>query len=731
MGMVNKGEIRPKILALDAGGSMTDSFVVDEKGNFYIGKARTTPEDESRGIIESFNSALKDRISLKKAFEELELVVYTGTIMLNRILTREGLKPLGIITTAGFEDILEFGRAKQCWTEYSYDQRLHAVSHRYPEPIITKEYIYGVRERILPSGYIMIPLFENDVEMAVEKLINTGVKAIIICFLFSYINSIHEKKARKIAKKVLRKRRKEIPVFISSDVCPIHGETGRLNTMVLHAYAAEPSRSQLKKLRTTFKEYGSNASLRVLTSYGTTVSADYKQLIYTLTSGPTGGVIGVKYLSDIYGFQNVVGTDIGGTSFDVAVIVGGRYTILPETSIARFIVNIPMIAIHSIGAGTGSFILFDPITERVKISSKSASYRIGVSLEGSGVERVTINDVMLILGYLNPDYLLGGKLKLNRERAISKFERQIAKPTKIDIYEAAEGVYNLICLHIREYLNSQIVGLGFSPENFHLISYGGGGPLMVAGYTEKLNFQDILIPKWATVFSAFGVATADYGIRHEKSCEIRIPGPRIKEMSREIESNESKWDVEEENIIEQINYELSRLKKAILEEVSYEKLDTQKIIYIPMVRMKYFGMLDDFEIKLSSMQLEKGDFNKLLRRFDDQFDKIYARGIKSPELGYEITRIILVGVYPTSKPKIKEKRLGGKELDDEAYKGTREIYWNKEWHEANIINMGKVKPGNVIIGPAVIESPESTFLIPPTYGTYLDKYDVYHLLINR
>jgi N-methylhydantoinase A/acetone carboxylase beta subunit len=706
--------MRYEILAIDTGGTMTDTFLVDGEGNFIIGKAQTTPDKEYSGILNSLTDALKSsrvEAEIGDVLEGLKAFVYTGTIMINRIVERKGLHPIGLITTAGFEDTIRFGRGKQSWVELPYSERLHAVSHYYPTPIIGRSYVRGVRERVLTSGFEMIPLYEKEAEEAVRYLIKKGVKAIAVCLLYSFANPEHEVQVEEIAKRVMKEEGVEIPIFLSHRINPVIGELGRLNTTVLQIYGAEPSREQFELIKRHLKELGMKAPIRILTSYGTTVSPSHEKLITTVTSGPTGGILGCKYLGDIYGFNYIVGTDVGGTSFDVGLISAGQYSLKTESTINRFLVNFPMISVDSIGAGTGSYIRLDPVTKRVRIGPDSASFRVGVSWVEGGVNTVTINDALVILGHLNPDYFLGGEVKLNRKRAEEMFIDQVSSPLRVDVEEAAEGCLELINLDMRMYLNAMIVGTGHAPENYHLVSYGGGGPLLTAGYTKGLNFQGILVPTWAAAFSAFGASTADYGVRHDLSTELLL-------------TPDGSMDV---IVTEMLNHGWGELKKLMEEELKAEGIDPESVFYKPSLRMMYFGMLDDLEVPVVRFPIREDHIEDIKQTYDDMFEKIYARGSKSPEAGYMISRIILSCSLPTPKPKLPDIPESEDTPDEKAYKKEREIFYGGKWHEAEIFEMDYLMPGNVVRGPSVVEAPSTTFVVPPGWKAKLDNHRIFWL----
>ena len=747
---------KPIILGIDTGGTMTDTILVDEKGEYVIGKAQTTPEYEAKGILNSIrDAASKWGLTLEEVVPSLQLVIYTGTIMLNRILTREGLYPIGIITTAGFEDVLRFGRGRQSWQHLPLPEHLHAVSHFHSEPLVERKYIRGARERILLSGHVMIPLYEEEVRKAAEELLSKGVKAIIIAFINSFANPVHELKAKEIVEEVMKERGINLPIFLSHRIHPILGETGRLNAVVIQVYAAEPSRVHLRRLREDLVNLGFKGSVRLLTNYGTNVSIDYEKLIHTVNSGPTGGIIGTNYLASIYGFDYALGTDVGGTSFDVGAVLAGKYQLKPWGIIHRYYVNLTMAAVESIGAGTGSYVRVNPITNRLEVLPQSAGWRIGVCWDEGGIANVTINDANLILGYLNPDYFLGGTIKLNRNRALEAFQEQVANKLRVDVYDAALAAYRMVNLKMKMHVLSYLYGLGFGPEIFYIVSYGGGGPLHIPGFVEGLDFRGILIPNLAAAFSAWGATMADFGIRSEISTELYVPPPSGMEptsVGKELIDGIYKILPDEvRNAIEKIisagtgfydamrgvlsmvvsdrlNELWLKLKSEIEEELKREKLELSPAVWRAAVRMLYAGMLDDIEVESKALEISPDSIWELVKAFEENFERIYARAAKSPEHGYFITRAILTAIIPTIKPLLKADGLGEKEPPKRAYKGEREIYWNWKWYKAGVWEMDLLKPGNILEGPCIIEHPATTFVVPPDYKTFFDPRRIFWLM---
>jgi acetone carboxylase beta subunit len=713
-------------MAFDTGGTMSDTFIIDEKGVFVVGKAQTTPENESNGILNSIEDALDQwDVKIEESGHSIEALVYSGTAMVNRLLERQGNSNIGVIVNAGFEDLLRLGRALQCWIYLDYGGRLHAREHEHPIPLIPRNQIKGVRGRINFWGDELIPLYKEEVKKVVEELLDMNVDSICVCLLCSYMNSSHELQVRAIAEKIMKERNKKIPLILSSEHNPVRGETPRLNALIIEQYAAEPSRKQLIKISERMKNKGIAAPLRILTTYGGTISPYHKTLIPTMVSGPIGGMIGTKFIAEKYGIKNLVSSDVGGTSFDVGLVMERYVPTKWESSLGRFILNIPMIALDSIGAGTGMYVRYNDVSGRLEFGPESAGYKIGVCNEESGVEIVTMTDCSLILGYLNPDYFLGGKVSLNKNRAYKYIEQQLAEPFKADPYKTARGALDLIEINMRNHLNGMIQGLGFRPENYTLISFGGGGPLHVAGYSKNLNFQDIMIPEWAPAFSAFGCACAEHSYRHEKSVDLIIPpdGSMIGFVASILSST---W---------------TELKNNIIKEFEAEGRDPNEMIFKPSLRLQYFGMLDDLEVQspveeLSidySPKLERYDSPELkdiTQRYDNLFEQIFKRGTKSPELGYHITKCIGTGIVPVPKPKLPENELNQERPNENASKGVRDMFWNEKWYEASIWEMSLVSSGNIIEGAAIIEAPATTLVVPPDYKVKLDKHRIFHMEVK-
>lgn len=702
----------PRVMSMDAGGTLTDTFLVDERGNFVVGKAQTTPQDESAGYETSLRDALQYwEMTPEQAFPSLVSGVYSGTAMLNRLLERKG-QQLGLIVTAGQEDYLRMERGLQTYLGYSYSDRLHVVTHKHNEPLVPKESIVGVRGRIDLFGTEQIPLYEHEVRAGVERLLDQRVEGICVNLLHSYADPAHEQRVKRIAEEVFAERGASVPLFLASTLYPVDQDFARLNTVLVEAYAAEPSRGQFQRIGDRSAQLGASFDLRVMASHGGTISTDAQELARTLVSGPIGGVVGARHLARELGFENVVCSDIGGTSFDLALITGGEFAIKTQPDMARFVLKLPLVEIDSVGAGTGSLVRLTPRSRRIEIGPDSAGYRIGVSWPEGGIEVPTISDCDLVLGYLNPDNFLGGDIELDLERARREIGRQIAEPLGLTVEDAAEGVVQLFQDNLRNELHSRVLGKGYAAESFRVLSYGGGGPVHVAGYTEGLPFADVLVPTWAAGFSAFGCACADYEHRADKTVRAVIAGP----------------DGDVEGFAAAINAGWEELEGRVRGEFAKSGVDAGTVAIRHMLRVQYVGQLNDVEIQLPFERVRTAqDVATIIERFEELYSTMYSRSARSPELGYLVTTAVLTGVADVEKPQLPHEEVEGERPPAAAERGTRRVYHRGAWLQARIYDMEQLRPGNRIEGFSIVESTATTFVVPTGREALLDAHRIFHL----
>jgi len=694
----------------DTGGTFTDTFIVDDRGDFILGKAPTTPEDVSLGYFESIRSAIRpEGLELEDLLPQLEVVGYGATTVINTVVTRTGLR-LGLLVTRGFEDCLLMERGLQTFEGYSLPDRLHAVTHVHNEPLIPRRLVRGVTERMDLFGVPVIPIYEHEVRQAVQELLDEQVQGIVICFLFSFQNRSHEDRAAAIAREVFRERNVDLPLFLSVDVNPVMREYSRLNSTVIEAYAGPPARKPLLEINRRIQELGyRKGDLQILLSHGGLASVRHTRMVETVESGPVGGILGARYIGEIYGFRNVLATDVGGTTFDVGMIRDGEVTINREPTCARFRLGIPMVEVDSIGAGGGTFVRLDPISGRIEIGPDSAGANPGPVCYDLGNETPTITDVDLLLGYLNPENFLGGSMRVNPEKARKVFQDKIANPLGLDLLRAAEGVKEIFDTRVRGAINAMLMGKGYNSNEYHLLCYGGAGPTHVSGYTRGLPFRGILVFPFSAVFSAFGASSCPYEHSYHKAVTLMIP-PGAPDEWKQV-------------VADQLNRFWQELEERGVREMTREGYREDQIQRKQLAMVRYGNQLDDIPIVSPVPRLSTiADLDSLLRRFEETYGRIYTLAARFPQAGYLILEVAVVCSVEKPKPLLKKWPLGPEKPASESMKGSRSAFFQGESRHVPVYEMDLLAPGNRIEGPAIVEHPTTTLVLPPGRSVTMDAY---------
>ena len=705
---------KSQILAIDAGGTMTDTFIIDSKGDFVVGKAQTTPLDEHIGLLNSAKDALSLwNTNMEEEFPSLLAGVYSGTAMLNRLVSRVGRR-VGLIVNKGMEDNHRMGRGLQSFLGYSYSDKIHINTHHFDPPLVPRKWTVGVTERVDLFGNVVIPLYEHEIEPAIQKLIDDDVEAIVISLLHSYKYPTHERKIRDIAEQLIKQSNKDIKVFATVDYYPVQkNHTNQYDDV--EAYAAEPSRKTLENIEKALREAGTDFDLRIMASHGGTISIKANELARTCVSGPIGGMVGAKYLAErLRVEENVACSDIGGTSFDIGLITQGELAINASPDMARLVLSLPLVSMDTTGAGTGSFVRIDPNYGNITLGPDSAGSRVGVCNPHGGLDTVTVSDCHVVLGLINPDNFIGGVIKLSREKAYEAVKTQIADPLGLSVEDAAYGVIELLESQLRNYLESMILGKGYSPTQYVCFSYGGGGPLHTAGYTKGLGFEDVLIPAWAAGFSAFGCGAADFEYRYDKTLDLNVDEkPEDSDVILAGRELQAAWD---------------ELKNKVTEEFMKNDYAPEEVDFRLLYRMQYQGQLNDLEIEapISSFR-SVDDWENLVQTFEETYARVYAKSALSPELGYSITGAIVRGVVEVAKPQIPQEPLSSETPPVDAFLGLRDIYWDGEFIPAKIYEMEKLMPGNRIHAFSILESTATTLVVPLGFEAYLDENRIFHL----
>ena len=705
-------------VACDAGGTMTDVIVVDEQGRSVIGKAATTPADESIGYMESFEEALEQlgidpRSDGDDFGRQIETSIYTGTSMLNTVINMSGAKT-GLLVTKGFEDIIAQGRGSQTFIGAQWSEITHMQYRKHRVPLVPRKQARGVTERIDMFGQPVIPLYEHEVEEGVRGLLlDEACEVIAIVFLHSYTNPAHEDRAAEIARAVMREVGREVPLELSSQVAPTAREVSRANATVIQAYASNAARRQLFRIEEELAGIGYQHSLKTVLGYGGITNIRYPRLFEAAMSGPVGGLMGAKYLSTVIGEDNIVCSDVGGTSFDAGAVTAGVLPINREPGFQNMYVNVPMLGITSIGAGTGTYIRLDPQTNRIKLGPDSAGGTPGPTFIEAGNTTPTINDANLLLGILNEDNYLGGKVKVNKQVSHDLFKEKIADPLGMSVPEAAETCLDVLNVMMREHLVRSLM-VGHDLRDYVLLGYGGAGPLHLLGYAGEHPWKAVVTVPHAGAFSAWGGACMDYSHRRHKSVATLLT-PDLDDAMKVayLQPVNLAWDALEEELLTELQGE----------GFSADQISTTRVIY-----MKYLGQLDDIEVNSPVARIDTADeMRMLIKAYEDQYTKMFTL-VAKPDVGaYQVTEVCVIAKVDTVKPILREHALASKTSDREAFKCTRPVFRHGEWNDADIWRMEDLKPGNEVDGLAVIEASNTTLFVPPEWHLRIDAHDIYWL----
>ncbi len=701
------------LVALDAGGTMTDTFLVDHEGNFSLGKFLTNYSEESISYMGSVgDAASQSGLTSKDIHTNADTSIYTGTIMLNILITGDG-KKAGLLVTRGQADTPFLERALT-WLGRPPAEKWKLQLHSHTRPLIDPKNVVEVTERIsggnyfppgshYEAGHVIIGMHDEDVRMGVEKLIDNGVEVIGICFLCSYANTIHEKRAAEIAREVIEKRGAKINLILSSDICPMIKESARMKTVLVECFACDGARTRLKSVEDSAKADGYKDDLMTLLAFGGVANIRYPRLYESIVSGPTGGMLGGKVMADLKGIKNLLCADLGGTSFEVGVIVGGQQSLNREPNFAGHRLNMTMLATDSIGNGTGTGIHVDPEAKRVILGPDSAGSRVGICLNYPGI---TLSDINVVLGYLSPDNFLGGKVKLDREKALHALEERLAKPLGMDVYKACAGVLDLMHSDLQDHVNDSLLSRGMDPSEFTMIVYGGSGPLHLWGIERGLKLGGMFTVPWAAAFSAFGIAAAEYYHRYEKSLTCAI----LPSLSPEVKVE----------ICKPMNEAWRVLREQAYKELMPKGFARNKVSFRYGITARYVGQLfSSWEAPVERGDVETiEDVEMICNAFEKTYTRIYPTASRFPEAGYLITSVFLEAVVPKIQPKLIAHPLKGKNPPKAAIKGKREAYWDGHWVMCTVWNMELMEPGNRIDGPALIEHPMTTLPVPP--GRYVE-----------
>jgi len=689
------------IVATDVGGTCTDTVVLEPGAPVKLGKALSTPPNFADGVLDSIESAASSMgLNGSQLLAETSLFVHGSTVVDNTLLTRDGALT-GLITTEGFEDTLLVTRgAYGRWGGLPEDGIKHPVMTNRAPALVPYERIRGVAERVDYKGAVLRELDEETVVAAVRYLIDEkSVSALAVCLLWSFRNQAHERRIRDIIKEI----DPDIYVSLSSDIAPVPGEYERTSTTVINAYAGRIARDYVNKLQTLLSGKGYGGPLLVMQGYGGLLPASEaaERAVGMIECGPVAGVIGAKYLGDTMGDSNVIAADMGGTTFKVGVIQDGLLEYSREPMVDRYHYIAPKIEVVSIGAGGGSIINLEPGTQVPRVGPRSAGARPGPVCYGLGGKEPTLTDVMILIGYMDPDVFLGGSMKLDAEGARRVFKEKVADPIGMQVDEAAFGIYRLAAANIADLIHEITVERGLDPRDFVLHAFGGSCPLLAGVFAQELNVRRIIVPYTAAVNCAFGLISAD--IAHEYTVTTTLPVPTP---------------------CEEINKIFEPLAAKAVAALRSEGFDEDRIDLKWSIGLQYARQVHEVATPVNApTPLDDAGVRQVVEDFETLYEKKYGKGSAYRGAGIEMTQFRLSARGLMQRPEIESMALRGSDAS-RAHTGRREIFVDASdgLAPADIYDFERLAPGNTLAGPAVIHTPITTIVVQAGQTGRMDAY---------
>jgi len=688
------------IIGVDTGGTFTDVVVLGNAGEVWTAKASTTPDDFSRGVMDAVDEAARTAgIETADLLRQTTLFKHGSTVATNALITRSGVK-VGLIATKGFEDTTEIMRAIGRVDGLSADEIKHVSWITKPEPFVPRERIIGVRERMDYQGNEIIPLNRADVMEAIRRLIEEDkVEAIAVSLIHAWANPKHEEEIRALTAEADPHRK--VYWSFGSSLSQVAGEYARANTAILNSYLGPTVERYLKGLETKLQSGGLKGPLLIMQGNGGVAHREHVSAIANLQSGPAGGMIASAHVAGLLKHQNVITTDMGGTSFDVGLITEGYWHYAQEPIVERFRMLQPIIDIESIGAGGGTIAQVEPETGRLLVGPRSAGASPGPVCYDAGGEQVTVTDADLALGIIDPNYFLGGRKSLNKEKSLKAIEEKIARPLKLKVPEAAAGIYDIVNAKMSDLIRRQVVRTGYLPEEFVIYAFGGAGPVHASGFAAELGIKQIYIFATSPVFSAFGAAAADVIRTKVVSCQYILPAvPTV------------------------VNQRLDAIESEVRTAMTGEGFRPNEVEFRRFFTMRYRRQTAGVEMPVSWERFNAKRMAEIQGAFEKKYEELYGVGAGYTKAGLEISEIRVDAVGKVAKPRLSASRKRKSDIKA-ARKGKREIFFtrpDRKLIDTPVYDYERLGVGTVVKGPAVIELPFTTTLVPPDYRITVDPY---------
>jgi N-methylhydantoinase A len=688
-------------VGVDIGGTFTDCVAVDEAGRIFHAKVPSTHASSPvEGVMDGLRQ-LADEVGVDAdgLLADAAHLSHGTTIGTNLIVERNGAR-VGLLATAGHGDALAMMRGNGRTAGAAPDQVFSVHATDKPRPLVDPSDVIEVSERVASDGQVVAALDEDRARAAIAAMVaDPEVDAIAIALLWSFRNPGHEQRLLELAREMAPK----LFVSVSSETSPRQGEYERTVATVLNSYVGPASSSYLGELDAAVRARGLRRAPFIMQSNGGVVPIEVAQRfpVQTIGSGPAGGVSGTVRLAAMSGHANVIATDMGGTSFEVGLIVEGRPVLCGEQVVEQYAFHVPQLDVRSIACGGGSIASVDRHSGALRVGPRSAGADPGPACYGKGLEP-TVTDADVVLGLIDPDAFLAGRMALDpaaAERAV----RSVAEPLGLSVEEAAAGIVHVNNQKAALLIRQRTVEQGLDPRDFVLYAFGGAGPVHAFGFAEALGVREVVVPlgDGASTLSAYGIAATDVARTFERQCSLYAPF--------------------DSQALERVVAELEAEAAAAMSESGFEDA---AVGFERVAIMRYAEQfLHDLPIALAPGAIDRETCEQLAQRFDQEYARLYGEGARSIFQAVEISALRVTASVPlgfTPTPADGAAVNGGRRMVTGSR--TRQVYWPEEraWVPTAVYDGRRLRAGDTLHGPAVVELPHTTVAVAATHRLTVD-----------
>lgn len=676
-------------VGVDSGGTFTDVCLFDAaSGDISVWKVASTPDDPSRGIAVGVDEALETHGLAEK--DRPSAVAYLGhgtTVATNALITGAGAR-VGLITTAGFRDLLEIGRQKR--------PDLYDLSLAKPKTLVPREARFEVKERLLHTGEVAVPLDEDAVRTAARQMQDAGVEAVAICFLYAFLNPEHER----IAKLIVAEEMPEAFLCASHEIAPEFREFERLSTATVNAYLGPIMHRYISRLSPRFSDMGVVVPPHLTQSNGGVVRFDAaaQTPVRAVLSGPSTGVVAARAIGTRAGFDDIITFDMGGTSSDVALMASGDVTQTNESTVHGYPIKAPMLDIHTVGAGGGSIASIDS-GGLLKVGPESAGADPGPVCYGLGATQPTVTDANIVLQILNPTHLLDGRMRVRRDLAVDAIGK-IAAQLGMGVEHTAQGILSVVTANMAKAIRVISVQRGHDPRGYALMAFGGAGPLHAVRLAQELGMARVIVPRNPGILCAMGLLLTDLRADFASTCLVPLETSSLSQISTamtEVETQAEAWFEDEE-------------------------IPSGHRRTVRRIDMRYEGQNHELPISVPDDPLDKAMIKRLTDAFADAHTRMYGFAVEGERINCVTFRVEATGVV--RKADLSEAALGKRGADN-AKTGARDVWYPETgvFTQTTLYARDRLRPGMVFDGPAIVEQMDTTTLIPPNVTVWVDSLD--------